>query len=114
MDIHDKFVYLEKFDIMEDRFQIKKLLKQRGKTFQWLADQLAVHRVNLSSSLKGNVSLGRLEKISELLEVRVVDLFIPAENEVAVRGYLEHDGQITKVNSIADVEAFLENIKTKD
>ena len=95
-----------------EKFRIKQLLKERHMTFQQLADQLGVHRVSLSSSLSGNPTLSRLEDISGVLGVEVPDLFVKT-GEGAVNGYLEHDGQITKISTIADIDAFLEEIKTK-
>jgi transcriptional regulator with XRE-family HTH domain len=95
-----------------EKFRIKQLLRERHMTFQQLAEQLGVHRVSLSSSLTGNPTLSRLENISEKLGVEVPDLFVKSGRE-SVGGYLEYEGEITKVNSIMDVEAFLDKIKPK-
>lgn len=95
-----------------EKFRIKQLLRERHMTFQQLADALFVHRVSLSSSISNNPTLSRLEDISKILGVEVPDLFVKSGKE-AVSGYLEFDGEITKVNSIADVEAFLEIVKAK-
>lgn len=93
-----------------ERFVIKQLLKQKGMTFQQLADQLGIHRVNLSSSLAGNPTLSRLEEVSKILDVEVVDLFSKSKQD-EITGYLEYQNEVHKVNSIADVEGVLEKAK---
>ncbi|MCE5320269.1 MAG: helix-turn-helix domain-containing protein [Bacteroidales bacterium] len=95
-----------------EKFVIKKLLKQRGMTFQQLADQLGVHRVNLSSSLAGNPTLSRLEEIAKLLDVEVMDLFAKS-TQGEMTGYLEYKGEIYKISSIADVEKVMKKAKEK-
>lgn len=92
-----------------EKFVIKQLLKQRGMTFQQLADQLGIHRVNLSSSLSGNPTLSRLEEIAKVLNVEVTDLFSKSNKE-EITGYLEYQGEIHKISSIADVEGVLEKV----
>ena len=79
-------------------------------TFQQLADQLGINRVNLSSSLSGNPTLSRLEEIAKVLNVEVTDLFSKSNKE-EITGYLEYQGEIHKISSIADVEAVLEKVK---
>jgi len=92
-----------------EKFRIKQLLKERHITFQQLADQLGVHRVSLSSSLANNPTLGRLEDISKVLGVPVPELFVKGlENNI--KGYLEYNGQIFKVNTIDDVQIFLDMV----
>lgn len=95
-----------------EKFKIKQLLKERHMTFQQLADQLGVHRVSLFSSINKNPTLSRLEDISKILGVEVTDLFVSSDKK-SVSGYLEHQGEITKVNSIADIETFLEEVNSK-
>lgn len=90
-----------------ERFVIKHLLKQRGMTFQQLADQLGIHRVNLSSSLSGNPTLSRLEEIAKILNVEVADLFSKS-NKAEINGYLEYQGVVYKISSIVDVEKLIE------
>ena len=90
-----------------ERFLIKQLLKQRGMTFQQLADRMGIHRVNLSSSLAGNPTLSRLEEIAKLLDVEVMDLFAKS-TQGEMTGYLEYKGEIYKISSIADVEKVME------
>ena len=92
-----------------ERFVIKHLLKQRGMTFQQLADQLGIHRVNLSSSLACNPTLSRLEEIAKVLNVELADLFSKT-NKKEITGYLEYQGEIHKISSIADVEGVLEKV----
>ena len=94
-----------------ERFLIKQLLKQRGMTFQQLAAQIGIHRVNLSSSLAGNPTLSRFEEISKILDVKVEDLFAKSMDEITC--YLEYQGEVYKISSIADVERVLEKARER-
>lgn len=93
-----------------ERFVIKQLLKQRGMTFQQLADQLGIHRVNLSSSLAGNPTISRLEEIAKILDVEVADLFSKS-NKAEINGYLEYQGVVYKIGSIVDIEGILAKVR---
>ena len=52
---------------------LKNLLKERGLTFQDLADKLNTDRANLYTSLtKGNPTLQRLESVANVLGVPII------------------------------------------
>jgi transcriptional regulator with XRE-family HTH domain len=94
------------------KIRIKEILKLKGLTMIWLADKLGINRVNLSSSINGNPTITTLEKIANILEVDLSELFAKPVEENVVTGYLEYNGQIHKIESISDVESFVEMIKT--
>lgn len=95
-----------------EKFVIKQLLKERRMTFQQLADTIGIHRVNLSSSLSGNPTLGRLEEIANVLEVDIVDLFakVPSKQN-KLNGFVEYQDQIHKIKTIEDLETLLNLVK---
>lgn len=94
------------------KLRIKEILKLRGMTMIQLASKLQINRVNLSSSINGNPTITTLEKIANILEVDLSELFAKPVEENVVTGYLEYKGEIHKIESISDVESFVEMIKT--
>jgi transcriptional regulator with XRE-family HTH domain len=95
-----------------EKLRIKEILKLRGMTMIQLASKLQINRVNLSSSINGNPTITTLEKIANILEVDLSELFAKPVVDNLVTGYLEVNGQIHKIESIKDVESFMEMIKT--
>jgi transcriptional regulator with XRE-family HTH domain len=94
------------------KLRIKEILKIKGMTMIQLAEILGINRVNLSTSINGNPTIATLEKIAKILEVDLVELFAKPIIENSVTGYLEFNGEIHKIESISDVESFVEMIKT--
>lgn len=94
-----------------EKLRIKEILKLRGITMFQLAERLGINRVNLSSSINGNPTIATLEKIANILNVDLAELFVKPIVENVVTGYLEYNGEIHKIQSISDVESFVEMIK---
>jgi transcriptional regulator with XRE-family HTH domain len=67
--------YICNKELKMEKFIINKLLKERGLSFQQLADELHIHRTNLYTSLAGNPTLIRLVDIANILKVDGTDLF---------------------------------------
>lgn len=57
--------------------RIKELLKEKGLMHKELAEKLGVTDIALRASLKGNPTIGTLEKIAVALGVTVPELFAP-------------------------------------
>lgn len=65
------------------QLRVKEICKQKGVLFKDLAAQLGVTDIWLRSSLKGNPTIGTLEKIAAALGVEVSALFAaPAEGVI--------------------------------
>lgn len=96
-----------------ERFRIKEIIKEKGMTMQQLAEELGIHRTNLSTSLSGNPTLSRLEDIAKILDVKVTDLFRVDEGvkEKKLNGFVEFDGEIFRINSIEDLVELLNKVK---
>lgn len=96
-----------------ERFKIKEILKERGMTMLQLAEELGIHRTNLSTSLSGNPTLSRLEEIAKILDVKVTELFKEDEavQEKILNGFVEFDGEIFRINSIEDLVDLLNKVK---
>ena len=61
------------------RLRIKELLKEKGVMHKELAERLGVTDIALRASLKGNPTIGTLEKVANVLGVEVSELFEPAK-----------------------------------
>jgi transcriptional regulator with XRE-family HTH domain len=94
-----------------EKLRIKEILKLRGMTMMDLAERLGINRVTLSSSINGNPTITTLEKIANILEVDLAELFAKPVVENVVTGYLEYNGEIHKIESISDAVSFVEMIK---
>ena len=57
--------------------RIKELLKEKGLLHKELAEKLGVTDIALRASLKGNPTVGTLEKVASALGVSVPELFAP-------------------------------------
>ena len=57
--------------------RIKELLKEKGLLHKELAEKLGVTDIALRASLKGNPTVGTLEKVAAALGVTVPELFAP-------------------------------------
>ncbi|MCC8037915.1 MAG: helix-turn-helix domain-containing protein [Bacteroidales bacterium] len=58
-------------------FRIKEICKEKGVLFKDLAASLGITDVGLRQSLKGNPTIGTLERIACALGVPITDLFAP-------------------------------------
>lgn len=57
--------------------RIKELLKEKKMLQKDLADKMGVSDVALRQSLKGNPTIGTLQKVADALGVEFVELFAP-------------------------------------
>ena len=57
------------------QLRIKELLKEKGLLHKELAEKLGVSDIALRASLKGNPTIGTLEKVANALNVPVSELF---------------------------------------
>lgn len=92
-------------------FRIKEILKEKDIKVGDFAEKLGMKQSNMSSIInsKSNPSLEMLQKIADELGVGLNELFA---ND-GLRGYIEYNGDVHKINSIQDIEKLLEEIKSK-
>nr|CDL65840.1 unnamed protein product [uncultured bacterium] len=62
-------------------FRIKELCKEKGVLFKDLAQIVGVSDIGLRQSLKGNPTIGTLEKIAHALSVPMSELFEQPKKE---------------------------------
>lgn len=76
------------------QLRVKELLKSKGLTAKELAERLGVTDIALRASLKGNPTIGTLERVADALGVSVAELFEPQPSN-AVR--CPHCGGVLRI-----------------
>ena len=61
--------------------RIKEVCKEKGMLFKDLAEKIGITDIALRASLKGNPTIGTLEKVATALEVPITDLFEQPEKD---------------------------------
>lgn len=77
--------------------RIKEVLKEKGMLHKELAEKLGVTDIALRASLKGNPTIGTLEKVANVLGVDVLELFAPTNGNHGVIN-CPHCGKEIKLN----------------
>jgi len=90
--------------------RVKEICKKQGITLQTLAERLGINRVNLSVSINGNPTLEKMTEIASALGVTVNDL-LPEPQEKTIKGYIEVDNEITKIQNINDLKRIIHNFE---
>lgn len=103
------FVLLHQiFNIMELR--IKEICKEKGILQKELADKIGVTDIALRASLKGNPTVGTLEKVAKALDVTITELFAAPNNELY--GLVKYKGLTYKIDSREALENLLNTVKS--
>lgn len=89
--------------------RIKDICKEQGIMLKDLAERISITEVGLSKSINGNPTIGRLQEIANALNVDFIELFVPNSNSTS--GYIEHNGEIHRINSIEDIKKLLTQIE---
>ena len=103
------FVLLHQiFNIMELR--IKEICKEKGILQKELPDKIGVTDIALRASLKGNPTVGTLEKVAKALDVTITELFAAPNNELY--GLVQYKGLTYKIDSREALENLLNTVKS--
>lgn len=92
---------------------VKRIMKQKGITFETLAAKMGQTKGTLSASIgkDGNPTLKKLETIAKHLDCSVADFF--AEDN-AINGFVEYGGTVYRIRSVEDLKHLLEVVRTKE
>lgn len=77
-------------------FRVKEICKEKGVKIKDLCAKLGISDVALRKSLSTNPTVGTLEKIAKVLNVDVLELFIPTEG---ARIVCPHCGNLIKIKA---------------
>lgn len=93
-------------------YRIKELCREKGINMETLAKGIGTSQASISRIItgNGNPTMDSLERIADFLEVRVADLFL---NDGVV-GFVKANGVTHEINSIADIEKLLFDLKNKE
>ena len=91
--------------------RIKDICKQKGLLQKELAEKVGVTDIALRASLKGNPTVGTLEKVANALNVEVWELFTESPGESEISGFIKAKGTIYEIKSRQDIENMLKSIQ---
>ena len=58
--------------------RIKEVIKEKGLTIENLSEMLQINRVTLSKQIHGNPTVETLQRLAEVLQVDIRELFVPS------------------------------------
>ena len=90
--------------------KIKEIIKSKGFSMQGVADKLGITRDTLTRTIYGNPTVSTLEKIAQILDVQVADLF-ESGNQDELTALIDYKGQFYKANTVEELEKIVEKIK---
>lgn len=91
--------------------KIKEICKEKGITLTEIAKRLNISNVNLSNSLNGNPTLGRLKEVADILEVEVWQLFKRKED---IQGVIQYNGYVYTIDSYESLLKLADKIRSND
>lgn len=83
----------------------------RNTTQKELAEKLGVSEVTLSRASNGNTSLPLLEKIANILEIEISELFAPSSSG-GIIGVIRIGATNYNINSVSDLSRLLDRIES--
>lgn len=94
--------------------RIKEIMSEKNITSAWLAANAGVSRVAISNIITGksSPSLDTLVSIAKALGVDIASLIYPPIKQEGLIGIVRHNGKSYEINSIADIENLLEDVRS--
>ncbi|MDR1370573.1 MAG: helix-turn-helix transcriptional regulator [Dysgonamonadaceae bacterium] len=86
--------------------RIKEICKEQGITLQMLAERLGINYQSVYSLMSGNPKLSTLKRVSDCLNVPIVELF---EEKKEIHFLLEFGGEVKKITDKDLIKLFNEN-----
>lgn len=80
--------------------RIKEVLKEKKVSQIELAEKLDITTVGINKIINGNPTAETLQKIAEVLDVDIRDLFEPTKETVTETIYLKRDGDFIEIGSL--------------
>ncbi len=85
--------------------RIKEVLKEKGFTQIDLANELGISKVGVNKIINGNPTVDTLQKIAQILDIDIKDLFVSTKDKNTL--YIEKEGKyipIGEINTNASAE----------
>jgi len=87
--------------------RVKSICKQRGITLKELAERMSVTPEVITRMLSnnGNPTLSTLMNMAKALDLPVYELFDDFDKNKLVRGYVETEDKVYRINNLSDLES---------
>ncbi|SHE57048.1 helix-turn-helix domain-containing protein [Dysgonomonas macrotermitis] len=93
------------------KLRIQEVLDQYNISAAELGRRIGVSRASISNTINnGNPGAQMLIKWAEAIGCKISEFFEKPQIE-GTTGYIEHNGEVYKINSISDIEKLLDDIK---
>lgn len=92
------------------KLRIKEVCQMRNTTQKELAEKIGVSEVTLSRASNGNTSLPLLERIADVLEIDIAELFKPSSGGII--GVIRIRDTNYNINSVPDLSRLLDRIES--
>lgn len=92
------------------KLRIKEVCQMRNTTQKELAEKIGVSEVTLSRASNGNTSLPLLERIADVLEIDIAELFKPSSGGII--GVIRIRDTNYNINSVSDLSRLLDRIES--
>ena len=92
------------------KLRIKEVCQMRNTTQKELAEKIGVSEVSLSRASNGNTSLPLLDRIADVLEVDIAELFAPSSGGII--GVIRIRDTNYNINSVPDLSRLLDRIES--
>ena len=90
------------------KLRIKEVCKEKGILQKDLAASLGVSDIALRASLKGNPTIGTLEKVATALGVELVELFEKRGDFIAL---ISHNGSNYRFDNVEATRGFIDSLE---
>ena len=93
-------------------FRIKDLIKEKGITQEVIAERVGMKRESLSRIINGNPTISSLQKIADVLEVEIVDLF--ERSSTGLNGFVEFNSEVYTIRNVDDLRSLLDRVEGEE
>lgn len=95
------------------KLRVKEILKSKKITQKELADRMGILPESLARILTGNPTMTTLGNMAKALNVNIGELFNDEKVEKKIRGYIEIDNVVYKINSKDDLDKLHKQLSKK-
>ena len=92
-----------------DFLNIKEQIKSKGYTYESFGNEVGLTKTSVARIASGNQTPGfdTLKKMADVLDIDIRELFKPTKRGAIMNGFVEHRGEVYRINSESDLKRLL-------